>query len=132
MQRGKVENVTTEMLRGLNQLMERKECEGMYILGVSLIGDVRTLMMDEAHASRVEVSDKVMLEVSFWKDVLHFGKKGLLAPRYYWTDANLHAHVEEINVDKTIRFAKEPVEIIDREVKSLKRSRILIVKSIGT
>ncbi|GKC75316.1 hypothetical protein Tco_1126090, partial [Tanacetum coccineum] len=50
----------------------------------------------------------------------------------YWTDANLHVHVEEIKVDKTLRFAEEPVEIIDREVKSLKRSRIPIVKSIGT
>ncbi|GJY40030.1 putative reverse transcriptase domain-containing protein [Tanacetum coccineum] len=81
---------------------------------------------------RVEVGDKVMLEVSSWKDVLHFGKKVLLVPRYYWTDANLHVHVKEIKADKTLRFAKEPVEIIDREVKSLKRSRIPIVKSIGT
>ncbi|GJY89435.1 hypothetical protein Tco_0504631 [Tanacetum coccineum] len=31
--------------------------------------------------SRVEVGDKVMLEVSSWKDVVHFGKKDLLAPR---------------------------------------------------
>ncbi|GJW14925.1 putative ribonuclease H-like domain-containing protein [Tanacetum coccineum] len=50
----------------------------------------------------------------------------------YWTDANLHVHVEEIKVDKTLRFAKEPVEIIDHEVKSLKCCRIPIVKSIGT
>ncbi|GKC83365.1 hypothetical protein Tco_1139082, partial [Tanacetum coccineum] len=75
----------------------------------------------------VEVGDKVMLEVSSWKDVLHFGKKDMLAPRYYWTDANLHVHVEEIKVDKTLRFAEELVEIIDHEVKSLKRSRIPIL-----
>ncbi|GJU74446.1 putative reverse transcriptase domain-containing protein [Tanacetum coccineum] len=31
---------------------------------------------------RVEVGDKVMLEVSSWKDVVHFGKKEMLAPRY--------------------------------------------------
>ncbi|GKA48682.1 putative reverse transcriptase domain-containing protein [Tanacetum coccineum] len=30
---------------------------------------------------RVEVGDKVMLEVS-WKDVVHVGKKEMLAPRY--------------------------------------------------
>ncbi|GJS28936.1 putative reverse transcriptase domain-containing protein [Tanacetum coccineum] len=30
----------------------------------------------------VEVGDKVMLEVSSWKDVVHFGKKEMLAPRY--------------------------------------------------
>ncbi|GJS63281.1 hypothetical protein Tco_0677845 [Tanacetum coccineum] len=82
---------------------------------------------------RVEVGDKVMLEVSSWKDVVHFGKKEMLAPRYkYLADTNLHVHLEEIKVDKTLRFVEEPVKIIEREVKSLKRSRIPIVKSIGT
>ncbi|GJS23302.1 putative reverse transcriptase domain-containing protein [Tanacetum coccineum] len=33
-----------------------------------------------------------------------------------------------IKVDKTLRFVEEPVEIMDREVKSLKRSRISLVK----
>ncbi|GJX81422.1 hypothetical protein Tco_0330903 [Tanacetum coccineum] len=86
---------------------------------------------------RIEVGDKVMLEVSSWKDVVHFGKKEMLAPRYvgpfkYLADTNLHVHLEEINVDKTLCFVEEHVEIIDRVVKSLKRSRIPIVKSIGT
>ncbi|GJV75240.1 putative reverse transcriptase domain-containing protein [Tanacetum coccineum] len=48
----KVENVTAEILRGLDQLMERKEGRDMYLLWVPLIDDVRTLIMDEAHASR--------------------------------------------------------------------------------
>ncbi|GJV09346.1 putative reverse transcriptase domain-containing protein [Tanacetum coccineum] len=43
-------------------------------------------------------------------------------------DANLHVPFDEIKVDKTHRFVEEPVEIMDREVKSLKRSRILLVK----
>ncbi|GJS17573.1 hypothetical protein Tco_0412045 [Tanacetum coccineum] len=43
-------------------------------------------------------------------------------------DANLHVPLDEIKVDKTFRFVEEPVEIIDREVKSLKRSKIFIVK----
>ncbi|GKC24637.1 hypothetical protein Tco_1026787 [Tanacetum coccineum] len=190
-------------MRVLDQLMERKEGGGMCLLWVPLIGDVRTLMMDEAHASRLprsssgydtnwvivdrltkcapvealygrkcrspvlwaeieessligpelvqettdkvvllkeklkavrdrqksytdnrrkplefEVGDRVLLKVSPWKGVIHFGKKGKLAPR--------------IKVHKTLRFAEEPVKIIDRVVKSLKRSRIPIVKSIGT
>nr|GEV02519.1 putative reverse transcriptase domain-containing protein [Tanacetum cinerariifolium] len=50
----------------------------------------------------------------------------------YLADTNLHVHLEEIKVDKTLCFVEKPVEIIDREVKSLKHSRILIVKSIGT
>ncbi|GJV81437.1 putative reverse transcriptase domain-containing protein [Tanacetum coccineum] len=48
----KVENATVEMLRGLDQLMERKEDGGMNFIWVPLIGDVRTLIMDDAHASR--------------------------------------------------------------------------------
>ncbi|GJZ01474.1 ulp1 protease family, C-terminal catalytic domain-containing protein [Tanacetum coccineum] len=72
--------------------------------------------------SVVEVGDKVMLEVSSWKDVVHFGKKEMLAPRYkYLADTNLHVHLEEIKVDKTLHFVEEPVEIIYRVVKSLKR-----------
>ncbi|GKD91850.1 hypothetical protein Tco_1371687, partial [Tanacetum coccineum] len=46
----------------------------------------------------------------------------------YLADANLHVHLEEIKVNKTLRFVEEPVEIIDCEVKSLKRGRISIVK----
>ncbi|GJX43498.1 putative reverse transcriptase domain-containing protein [Tanacetum coccineum] len=43
-------------------------------------------------------------------------------------DASLHVPLDEIKVDKTLRFVEEPVEIMDREIKSLKRSRILLVK----
>ncbi|GJY91493.1 reverse transcriptase domain-containing protein [Tanacetum coccineum] len=43
-------------------------------------------------------------------------------------DANLHMPFDEIKVDKTLRFVKEPLEIMDREVKTLKRSKIPIVK----
>ncbi|GJZ90258.1 putative reverse transcriptase domain-containing protein [Tanacetum coccineum] len=42
--------------------------------------------------------------------------------------ANLHVPLEEIKVDKTLHFVEEPEEIMDREVKKLKRSRIPIVK----
>ncbi|GKF43101.1 putative reverse transcriptase domain-containing protein [Tanacetum coccineum] len=41
----------------------------------------------------------------------------------YLVVENLHVHLEEIKVDKTLCFVEEPVEIIDdREVKSLKCS----------
>nr|GEU58362.1 putative reverse transcriptase domain-containing protein [Tanacetum cinerariifolium] len=43
-------------------------------------------------------------------------------------DASLHVPLDEIKVDKTLRFIEEPVEIMDREVKRLKRSRISLVK----
>ncbi|GJV50133.1 putative reverse transcriptase domain-containing protein [Tanacetum coccineum] len=61
-----------------------------------------------------EVGDRVMLKVSPWKVVVHFVKKGKLAP-------SLHVPLDEIKVDKTLRFVEEPVEIMDREIKSLKR-----------
>ncbi|GJX67509.1 hypothetical protein Tco_0303236 [Tanacetum coccineum] len=43
-------------------------------------------------------------------------------------DANLHVPLDEIKIDKTLRFIEEPVEIMDREVRSLKRSKISLVK----
>ncbi|GKE59323.1 putative reverse transcriptase domain-containing protein [Tanacetum coccineum] len=43
-------------------------------------------------------------------------------------DANLHVPLEKIKIDKTLRFAEELVEIMDRKVKSLKRNKIPIVK----
>ncbi|GKB25382.1 hypothetical protein Tco_0864783, partial [Tanacetum coccineum] len=43
-------------------------------------------------------------------------------------NANLHVPLNEIKINKTLRFVEEPVEIMDREVKSLKRSRIPLVK----
>ncbi|GJX63826.1 hypothetical protein Tco_0296726 [Tanacetum coccineum] len=43
-------------------------------------------------------------------------------------DANLHVPLDEIKVDKTLRFVEEPVEIMDREIKKLKRRKIALVK----
>ncbi|GKA04923.1 hypothetical protein Tco_0684043 [Tanacetum coccineum] len=112
-----------------------------------------------------EVGDRVLLKVTPWKGVVHFGKKDKLAPTYvgpfeilerislvayrlslpeelnsmhdtfhvsnlkkFLADANLHVSLNEIKIDKTLRFVEEPIEIIDHEVKSLKRSRIPLVK----
>nr|GEY09126.1 hypothetical protein [Tanacetum cinerariifolium] len=98
-------------------------------------------------------------------DVIRFGKKGKLAPRYvgpfeilkrislvayrlrlpeelssvhdtfyvsnlkkFLADANLHVPLDEIKIDKTFCFVEEPKEIMDRKVKSLKRSKIPIIK----
>ncbi|GJV48489.1 putative reverse transcriptase domain-containing protein [Tanacetum coccineum] len=43
-------------------------------------------------------------------------------------DANLHVPLDEIKVDKTLHFVKEPVEIMDREIRKLKRRKIKLVK----
>ncbi|GKA32866.1 putative reverse transcriptase domain-containing protein [Tanacetum coccineum] len=91
MQRGKVENATAEMLRGLDQLMERKEGGGMYLLWVPLIGDVRTLMTDEAHASRYFVhsgADKTYYDL---KDMYggHVWRRILLPIRHWEHGLNM-------------------------------------------
>ncbi|GKE50860.1 hypothetical protein Tco_1486016, partial [Tanacetum coccineum] len=112
-----------------------------------------------------EVGDRVLLRVSPWKGVVHFRKKGKLAPRYVGpldileriglvayrlrlpeelnsvhdtfhvsnlkkclADASLHVPLDEIKVDKTLRFVKEPIEIMDRKIKKLKRRKIALVK----
>ncbi|GJR62267.1 putative reverse transcriptase domain-containing protein [Tanacetum coccineum] len=68
-----------------------------------------------------EVGDRVLLKVSPWKGVIHFGKKGNLAP-------SLRVPLDKIKIDKTLCFVEEPVEIMDREVRSLKRCKISLVK----
>ncbi|GKA54657.1 putative reverse transcriptase domain-containing protein [Tanacetum coccineum] len=112
-----------------------------------------------------EVGDHVLLKVSPWKGVIHFRKKGKLAPRYVGpfeilerigtvayrlrfleelsrvhdtfhvynlkkclADANLHVLLDEIKINKTLRFVEEPIEIMDCEVRSLKHSKISLVK----
>ncbi|GKF31685.1 hypothetical protein Tco_0101483 [Tanacetum coccineum] len=79
-----------------------------------------------------------MLKVSPWKGVIRFGKRGKLNPRYIgpfkilakkcFVDEPLAIPLDEIQIDDKLYFIEEPVEIIDREVKRLKQSRIPIVK----
>ncbi|GKA11563.1 hypothetical protein Tco_0691109 [Tanacetum coccineum] len=85
------------------------------------------------------VGDHVLLKVSPWKSVVRFGKKGKLAPsvhdtfhvsnlKKYLAYPTLHVPLEEIQVDARLNFVEEPVEILKREIKKLKRSRIPIIK----
>ncbi|KAD4179810.1 hypothetical protein E3N88_28401 [Mikania micrantha] len=43
-------------------------------------------------------------------------------------DQDLQVPLDDIRIDDTMHFVEKPVEIMDREVKKLKRSRITIVK----
>nr|GEX56751.1 putative reverse transcriptase domain-containing protein [Tanacetum cinerariifolium] len=58
-----------------------------------------------------EVGDRVMLKVSPWKGVVRF-----VMP------------LKGIHVDDRLQFVEEPVEIMEREIKRLKRSWIPLVK----
>ncbi|GJZ43452.1 hypothetical protein Tco_0590707 [Tanacetum coccineum] len=43
-------------------------------------------------------------------------------------DANLHVLLNEIKIEKTLRFVEELVEIMDHEIRNLKHSKIPLVK----
>nr|GEV22068.1 putative reverse transcriptase domain, ribonuclease H-like domain, aspartic peptidase domain protein [Tanacetum cinerariifolium] len=95
-----------------------------------------------------QVGDKFMLKVSPWKGVVCFGKRGKLNPRYIGpfklsrvhstfhvsnlkkclSDEPLAIPLDELHIDDKLCFVEEPVEIMDREVKRLRQSRIPIIK----
>ncbi|GJY03141.1 putative reverse transcriptase domain-containing protein [Tanacetum coccineum] len=80
-----------------------------------------------------KVGDKVMLKVSPWKGVVRFGNRGKLSPRYIGpfkilSRVDLITPLDEVRIDEKLHFIEEPIEIMDREVKQLKQSRIPIVK----
>ncbi|GJX16044.1 hypothetical protein Tco_0216876 [Tanacetum coccineum] len=74
-----------------------------------------------------EVGDHVLLKVSPWKGVICFKKKGKLAPRYV-EPFEILERIGLIKIDKTLQFVEEPIEIMDREIRNLKRSKISLVK----
>nr|GEX04680.1 reverse transcriptase domain-containing protein [Tanacetum cinerariifolium] len=75
----KENNMPAEMLRSLDQHREKKEDDGLYFMDrvwVPLVGNVRTLIMDEAHATRYFIhprADKMyhdMRDMYWWLDVI--------------------------------------------------------------
>nr|GEU64249.1 reverse transcriptase domain-containing protein [Tanacetum cinerariifolium] len=78
-----------------------------------------------------EVEDRVMLKVSPWKRVVRFIKRGKLNPRYigpFKVLAKVGNVAYRSHIDDTLQFMEEPVEIMEREIKRLKRSWIPLVK----
>nr|GEY21155.1 putative reverse transcriptase domain-containing protein [Tanacetum cinerariifolium] len=112
-----------------------------------------------------EVRDRVMLKVSPWKEVVRFGTRDKLNPRYVrpfkvlakvgkvayklelpqelsrvhhtfhvsnlkkcYAEEPLVMPLEGIHVDDKLQFMEEPVEIMEQEIKRLKRSRTPLVK----
>ncbi|GJR26489.1 putative reverse transcriptase domain-containing protein [Tanacetum coccineum] len=93
----------------------------------------------ERKPTEFQVGDMVMLKVSPWKGVMRFGKRGKLNPRVHitfhvsnlkkcYSDEPLAVLLEGLHIDDKLQFVEEPVEILEREIKRLKRSRIPLVK----
>ncbi|GJV78510.1 putative reverse transcriptase domain-containing protein [Tanacetum coccineum] len=87
-----------------------------------------------------EVRYRVLLKVSPWKGVVRFGKKGKLAPRCVYdtfhvsnlkeclAEPDVQVPLDEIEIDENLRFVEEPIKIVERDVKKLKRRRIPLIK----
>ncbi|GKD92204.1 putative reverse transcriptase domain-containing protein [Tanacetum coccineum] len=143
----KVENATTKMLCSLDKLMERKE-DGDVAKALGTRLDISTAYHPQTdgqmcfkkkgklgprYVGPFEILERIgpvayrlrlPQELSGVHDTFHVSNlKKCLA------DANLHVPLGEVKIDKTLRFVEEPVEIMDRELKKLKCSRIPIVKS---
>ncbi|GJW71129.1 hypothetical protein Tco_0128046 [Tanacetum coccineum] len=143
----KQENVLAERLHGLDQQMERKgdgswndsgddQLVEMDDLPLWCLADVVVLVKERPKAVRdrqksyvdygrkpLELRLRLPEELNSVHDTFHVSNlKKCLA------DTNLHLPLNEIKIDKTLRFVVEPVEIMDRKVKSLKCSRISLVK----
>ncbi|GJV33890.1 putative reverse transcriptase domain-containing protein [Tanacetum coccineum] len=120
-------------------------------------GDIeRTLIMDEAYYSKYSVhpgANKMYYGLRDWywwhsmkKDIVKYFSKcftclkvkaeyqrpsGLLQKPEIpncLADPTLQVPLDEIHVDAKLNFVEEPVEILEREFKKLKHSRIAIVK----
>nr|GFC35696.1 putative reverse transcriptase domain-containing protein [Tanacetum cinerariifolium] len=99
----------------------------------------------ERKLKEFEIADRVMLKVSPWKGVVRFGKVAykLELPQELsrvhhtfnvsnlkkcYSDEPLVMPLERVHIDDTLQFMEEPVEIMEREIKRLKRSWIPLVK----
>nr|GEW53523.1 retrotransposon protein, putative, Ty3-gypsy subclass [Tanacetum cinerariifolium] len=77
------------------------------------------------------VGDKVLLKVSPRKGVVRFGVHDTFHVsnlKKFLADVNLHVPLDEVKVDDKLNFVEEPIEILDRGVKKLKKRWIPIVK----
>nr|GEW12639.1 putative reverse transcriptase domain-containing protein [Tanacetum cinerariifolium] len=93
-----------------------------------------SMMLEKKLIIDYEIGDRVMHKVSPWEGVVHFGKRRKLNPRYVGTfkkcyaDEPLAVPLDGLHFDDKLHSVEDPIEIIDLEVKRLKRSRIPIVK----
>nr|GEU74409.1 putative reverse transcriptase domain-containing protein [Tanacetum cinerariifolium] len=79
-----------------------------------------------------QIGDCVMLKVSPRKGVIRFRKRGKLNPRLKkcLSKESFVIPMKELRLDDKLNFVEELVDIMDREFKQLRQSRISIIKVI--
>ncbi|GJT89540.1 hypothetical protein Tco_1078385 [Tanacetum coccineum] len=91
--------------------------------GVAGIKQCRRVLSSDGFRNLATASGQLPEELSSIHNTFHVSnlKKCL-------SDESLIIPMKELQLDDKLNFVEEPVEIMDREVKQLKRSRIPIVK----
>ncbi|GJV58081.1 hypothetical protein Tco_1459086 [Tanacetum coccineum] len=100
---------------------------------------IRKLEEEYEEGPELEEEDEDNEYESFDYDDLHLAYSGEKSPRVHntfhvsnlkkcYADEPLAVPLDGLHFDDKLQFVEEPVEIMDREVKRLKRSRIPIIK----
>nr|GEY32588.1 putative reverse transcriptase domain-containing protein [Tanacetum cinerariifolium] len=135
----KEENIKAENFRGMDNTFEIRPDGTRCIKNQSwlpLFGNLRDLIMHESHKSKYSIhpgSDKMYRDLKklYWwpsmkPNIADYVGKCLTCSR-------VKAECQKpsdllLRLDDKLNFVEEPVEVMDREVKKLKQSRISIVK----
>ncbi|GKC80085.1 putative reverse transcriptase domain-containing protein [Tanacetum coccineum] len=134
----KVENALAEMLRGLDQQMEKKEDGGLYLMGrivVPLVGDVRKMIMDEAHTTKYSIhlgADKMYCDLRnmYWCPVDRLTKSAhfLAIQEDYKMEQLTRLYIDEVVARHGV-----PMSIIsDRDGRFTSRFWQTLQKALGT
>ncbi|GJU34554.1 reverse transcriptase domain-containing protein [Tanacetum coccineum] len=124
----KPENLVNEDVGGMirkdipKERLEPCADETLCLHGRSLLpcyGDLRSVIMHESHKS------KYSIHLGYLKRISKIGEENCMVAQTMKAD-NPPAY--GIHVDNKLQFVEEPVEIMEREIKRLKRSRIPLVK----
>nr|GEZ05805.1 putative reverse transcriptase domain-containing protein [Tanacetum cinerariifolium] len=115
---------TTEKISHIkNRLKAARDCQKSYV-------DKRRKPLE------FSVGDYVLLKMSHWKGVVILPEEldgihdtfHMANHKKHLADPTLQVPLDEFRVEDKLNFVEEPVKIMEREFKKLKRSRISIVK----
>nr|GFB63035.1 hypothetical protein [Tanacetum cinerariifolium] len=88
-------------------------------------------IVQETTDTIVQIKERLKVARDRWKSYADNLQKPLefsVGDKKCMADVNLHVPLEEVKVDDKLHFVEEPIEILDRGVKKLKRRRTPIVK----